>query len=632
MAAEDPLKSPYDVGVHHSETSSALLLDAYAAQRCPVRLQNSLDDSLEVGERRSRSDAEQRRIDAGIAHEHGVIDKLVASLESSIEVIGSTERAASQAATADAIERRVPVIARGWLAPDRIGHRSGRPDLLVLCDDGYLPVGIKLHLLTNPGGRSLESSPLAAPFPAASSTVPGRRFRRGAAWLNDSLQLAHYHRMLDARGVAARSDGLLGGIIDGSGELWWISGEAGTPGGGVLADYDQRFADRLAVAKHAIARNADPSLERMVDPWWHKECESCLFEATCRSELEGADDASLVHWSSTVTLARLREAGVKTRRDLANLDLGATDLAERLADTTLPLSDLLTLCRAAEPESPISEVVGARMGVRRRLEAAGITTPADVLDRDSVSLELSSSISDLGRLVRRARAAVAGGTLRSVSAEQLDARRGDVEVDVDMESYGSATYLWGAMVTSRVPLEGVDDGYRSFVTFDDLDDAAEALIFGDFWTWLIELRTRVRAQGHRFRAYCFWRAAEEGQMRRAVSFGGDGLPSARTLERFFASDEWVDLHELARDQLVTEGPLGLKVLAARSGFSWRDDDPSGEASIGWYEEARLPSGHESRARLLAYNEDDVRATRALRSWLDGDARLLPHVDDIRGDQ
>ena len=78
--------------------------------------------------------------------------------------------------------------------------------------------------------------------------------------------------------------------------------------------------------------------------------------------------------------------------------------------------------------------------------------------------------------------------------------------------------------------------------------------------------------------------------------------------------------------------LVRRFLAARSGFSWRDDDPSGEASIGWYEEARLPSGHASRARLLAYNEDDVRATRALRSWLDGDARLLPHVDDIRGDQ
>ena len=93
---------------------------------------------------------------------------------------------------------------------------------------------------------------------------------------------------------------------------------------------------------------------------------------------------------------------------------------------------------------------------------------------------------------------------------------------------------------------------------------------------------------------------------------------------------WIDLHDVAKRQLQTEGPLGLKQLAMAAGFRWRDVNPSGEASILWYEEATR--GEESvaraaRARLMEYNEDDCRATKALRDWLNGAARSLPHRDD-----
>ena len=116
-------------------------------------------------------------------------------------------------------------------------------------------------------------------------------------------------------------------------------------------------------------------------------------------------------------------------------------------------------------------------------------------------------------------------------------------------------------------------------------------------------------------------------MRRAVATGGPGLPRERDLKAFFGSGQWIDLHQLCKEQLVTEGPLGLKAMATIAGFSWRDDDPSGEASIGWYEEAISSTPGAAKERLLAYNEDDVAATRALRTWLDGPARELPHVND-----
>jgi predicted RecB family nuclease len=496
--------------------------------------------------------------------------------------------------------------------------------------DGYVPIEIKLHLLTNPGGQTLESSPLSSPFPTASHGVPGKRFRRGSPWTKDSLQLAHYHRMLEAHGYAATHDGILGGVIDGSGALWWINIDSTRPtdGLGILDAYDRRFHERIAIVDTTIARNRDRTLSRARSPWWHKDCETCPYGEICHEELEAADDVSLIHWSSPEMLELLRSQGVATRRDLAGLDLTLVDLGDRLADTTLPFARLLDLANHADPATAINDVVGERMGVRKRLAVAGIEVAGDITAREARTLGLAGKVNDLGRLVRRARAAIGGGILLRVPPEALDSSRADVEIDVDMESYGNATYLWGALVTLRKPVEGVEEGYRAFVTFDDLNDAREAGIFLDFWNWLMATRSAVRAQGATFRSYCFWRAAEEGQMRRALTLGAPDSPTERILERFFASDEWVDLHELARDQFVTEGPLGLKALATRAGFSWRDEDPSGEASIGWYEEAIGENPEPSRERLLAYNEDDVRATRALRDWFDGPARRLPRVEEM----
>jgi len=76
--------------------------------------------------------------------------------------------------------------------------------------------------------------------------------------------------------------------------------------------------------------------------------------------------------------------------------------------------------------------------------------------------------------------------------------------------------------------------------------------------------------------------------------------------------------------------LGLKQLAASAGFQWRDVNPSGEASMLWYEVATRADNSEaatSRQRILDYNEDDCRATKSLRDWLNGPAKSLAHRDD-----
>ena len=86
------------------------------------------------------------------------------------------------------------------------------------------------------------------------------------------------------------------------------------------------------------------------------------------------------------------------------------------------------------------------------------------------------------------------------------------------------------------------------------------------------------------------------------------------VERFLASPRWVDLYRVFDSQLITGDRIGLKVVAGLAGFKWRDDDPDGAQSMVWYEQA-VKGDEEARQRLLAYNEDDVRATSALRDWM-----------------
>ena len=208
----------------------------------------------------------------------------------------------------------------------------------------------------------------------------------------------------------------------------------------------------------------------------------------------------------------------------------------------------------------------------------------------------------------------------------------DVEVDVDMESYDDATYLWGANVTLNAPLDGAREGYTTFVVWGELSRETEARNFADFWTWLTDLRQLCQSEGRSFAAYCFWAQAEDGAMNRAVATPVDGGPTMHDLTDFRqrSPSTWIDLHDLAKEQIQTEGPLGLKQLAASAGFQWRDENPSGEASMLWYEVATRGDIDEtalSRQRILDYNEDDCRATKSLRDWLNGPAKALAHRDD-----
>jgi predicted RecB family nuclease len=211
-------------------------------------------------------------------------------------------------------------------------------------------------------------------------------------------------------------------------------------------------------------------------------------------------------------------------------------------------------------------------------------------------------------------------------------RRADVEVDVDMESFGeSGAYLWGALLSypGGARPEDTAPGYHAFATWDPLPTVDEARSFAEFWAWLSEVRARAAASGRSFAAYCYNAHAENrwmlGSARRFA--GAPGMPSLGEVEAFVQDPAWVDIYAIVDQWFLCAQGKGLKRIAPAAGFAWHDTEAGGENSMRWYRDAVGMDGGQpddtQRSRLLEYNADDVAATHALREWM-----TSPAIDEV----
>jgi len=509
------------------------------------------------------------------------------------EVLGELARlegaevAPSLESTLDALARGAAIIVAPRLPDDDVHHRRASAHALVRLgrrDENfvYAPLLVKnSEVVETSATRSLSASTLDDLAYSSAERREGVGLRSTLSVTRSGIALAHATRVLQATGHGDELGRVV--VIDRRRNAWWLELAGSAHARFNLATYDALFEERrtlLDAHDDWLVHGGDfPTA-----PYWHRDCVDCVFRDHCRRELEERDDVSLTHYTNFEQQRLLHEFGVHTRVDLARLDARLARVARR--------------------------------------------TPSDSPAREAV---LAAAIERLDDLIYRARVHVVGSLLRIVDADEVGCPSADVEVDVDMESYGDHTYLWGAVVRCASGLTGVETGYRSFVVWEGLDAASEARVFADFWRWFSALREDCDARGLRFAAYCFWAQAEDGAMNRSVQTPLSGGPTMSDLDEFRGRrpSQWIDLHELVKTQLQTSGPLGLKVLARAAGFDWRDENPSGEASMRWFESAAA-GGEEAaawRQRILDYNEDDCRATQALRDWLNGAARDLAHRDD-----
>lgn len=540
-----------------------VLLDAGVVTRCRRRVHLDHDPAA-VGLPRAELDiGVQQRIADAAGHRRAVADRLAAHFGPRWhELPDDLDTAGREHATAELLAGGAELVWRPQLPPDPIGGRRGGIDLLVRTEHGYRPVLIVRHKVTDPGSGAL-TGPLTELDPSAAVLDRARKVR---AQPRDQMRLAHVTQQLRAGGWA-RPGAALGGVIGLEADVvvWHDLTLPAWPGGrSALAEYEARFADRLAVASAAVT--GGPPLAR---PSRITECRSCLWWPTCEGELRADRDVSLVVRGEDAVA--LRAAGVTTVDRLAGLD--------------------------PDGRAPVPLV--------------GMGFPDAVLLARAWQAGLS--------LVRR--------------LPQVRVPRADVELDVDMESFGDAgAYLWGCWLSGDV---GLPTGYRAFATWDPLPTLDEGRSFAEFWSFLLAVRARAAAQGKTFRAYCYNEQAENRWLlSSATRFAGrPGVPPVAAVRRFIRSSRWVDIFAVVSGQFLCARGKGLKTVAPVAGFHWRDPEAGGEASMRWYRDAvGLDGGTPDpaqRARLLVYNEDDVRATLALRRWMSSDeVHQVPYAGDL----
>jgi predicted RecB family nuclease len=545
-----------------------ILLTAYDAKRCARRIHNEWDPSIEKAAWEIPAEL-QMRFEAGVAFEATIFEEIRAALAASqyADLSEAGGKAAAVAATERAMDNGVAVIIGGWLADDVDGGRSGKPDVLLRVDGGYVAGDVKTHRLVH------QSTSGALTY----STFENPAFLLGAeglaaqtsSRLDDYLQLAHYWRMLQSAGrtppgpasgfVIGKDD--IPDLAAGGHLLVWADLDAplfttysrseGRAKRSALQRYDHEHGFRLLVARAAVS--GAPAL---VEPIFTEECDACPWFDYCRG-ITG-DDVASAH----ITAGRLRvrewkalaSAGIVTVGDLAALAVDDEEFQAQYLPEVTHIDD------------PIGRLATAVHRAR--------------MIRDGISLERTTS-------------------------GPIDIPRADIEIDFDIEwDLDDQVYLWGALVSRP----GEEPAYRSIVSWDDLDADAALVLAREFAVWLRDQITAADEAGQQLLVY-HYAHPEPRYLKRLLG----ETAAADLLARF------VDLLPIVRSHYFGLHGLGIKKVAPEFGFIWRDEEPGGLQSQLWLQQARSAQDDAVRRaaqqRILAYNEDDVRATAAVRNGL-----------------
>lgn len=243
----------------------------------------------------------------------------------------------------------------------------------------------------------------------------------------------------------------------------------------------------------------------------------------------------------------------------------------------------------------------------------------DVLTAGFVSLEELAG-SDVERFVRGGKTAFRGigpESLRTFQAraklavmkdpkpylkKKLELPTSDVEIffDIETDPMQDFCYLHGFVIRER----SADPAERFVGVFaEGVSAQAERNAFAQAWAVLQRYSTAV--------VYIYSKYERTIYKKLAAKY--PDVCSVDEVERFFASERVVDLYgDVVRP--FTEWPtmdFSIKSVAKCLGFQWRDSNPSGAASIEWFQRYCASQDASEKQRILDYNEDDCIAMKVL---------------------
>jgi len=598
----------------------------YIAKQCPVVIQNTV---LVPTEKTELPPEAIHRMDAGIEFEATVLESMREDGPDSWVVIPQQPRDIAIEATVDAMGNRAAVIENAFLPVDVEGRRTGRPDLLVRSDGGYVPVDVKHHRTIDEEEGSVLVSVLTDPFYEAAYQIDGWELRKHQG---DALQLAHYHRMLEAGGHASGRP--VGGILGKEGLIVWYDLDSPmwtTPAKSdgkkrkvrtSLERYDFEFGFRLDIAATAFNHLEDHGVDLLVEPRACGECGECGFHDFCWSTLElGSGDTSLLpgltyqHWRT------LRDLGITERSQVADLDYPTASLLK----SGVEIDVFVGLAEGADSSGSLESIRPRAKKQLSVLDEAGVRTVEDLLRvTDSDTAAVGGFIA---KRILDARAALGPHPVyRRPGVDEATVPRADIEIDIDMENVNEGVYLWGVLINDRTKLDTVPE-YIPFVSWEPINDEVELEVFLAMWNWLTTQRDQARDSGLTMKAYVWHEPAENQHLRRISGAANRRLEEQ--VETLINSGAWVDLKRVFEKSWITGGSVGLKSIAPLAGFEWDVDDPGGGLSMVKYDEAVVVDSEAADAArdwILDYNRGDVEATSAIRDWLSVEGSTWPEVD------
>jgi len=288
-------------------------------------------------------------------------------------------------------------------------------------------------------------------------------------------------------------------------------------------------------------------------------------------------------------------------------------------------------------EDRLHYVAGLRTADREVLEGEGVTTLAALASVDPIDglakerfervkgqavLQLKARVEELSsppyELIAAGDDPVWGRGLEQLPAPD----DGDVFLDFEGHPFWRADrglfFLMGL-------IERDVKGKWNYVEWWAHDPAEERQATAD----VIDYLTERRLQFPGMHVYHYNHTERSSLQRLAEDYGVRELELAHLVD----TGAFVDLFLVARNavQVGTES-YGLKHLETLTDFERGHDIDQGAGAVVEYEAFMADGDETSLKRIAAYNEDDVRATRALRDWLIGerepdlpwrDAELLP---------